>query len=219
MLSRVRFAESVCLPLLLALAMSLAIRVPGACAQTTPNLWSIQLDGGMFVLNETGGANPMFGMRYSKHYSPNIMGGLLTGFAYRGSTLSAPLVDTQGESHLQLSRTGAHLLPIMGFMQVDLTEKAFLVPFVGIAAGYEWLGIHKEDLQTGQDSTVTYGNFAWQSYAGVGLRLRSRVRLNGELYYNGGSLERPVHTATERWHEAVHVSGVGLRVGLDMIFD
>jgi hypothetical protein len=68
-------------------------------------------------------------------------------------------------------------------------------------------------------STATYGNIAWEGYAGMGLRLTSEVRLNGELFYNGGSLERGVVDASGRsWREAVGVNGVGLRVGVDSNF-
>ena len=66
---------------------------------------------------------------------------------------------------------------------------------------------------------ATYGNIAWETYAGIGLRLTSEVRLNGELFYNGGSLERGVVDSSGRaWREAVDVNGVGLRVGVDSKF-
>jgi hypothetical protein len=212
---RVRF------PLLLALSMSLAFHVPAAIAQTAPELWSIQLDGGLFVVNKASGASPRAGVRYSKHFTSHLQGGLLTGFAYKASSLEAPAAGAQGaESSVELARTDARLVPLMGFMQVDFTDKFFLVPFVGIGAGYEWLRIYAKDHRTGEDSIVTYGNIAWEAYAGAGERLTSRVRVNGELFYDGGSLERRVLAPDgSTWHEAVHVNGVGARVGLDLVFE
>jgi hypothetical protein len=159
-------------------------------------------------------------MRWSKHYSPRVQGGLLTGYAYKGWRLEAPTADTpNGQSHVALARTDARLIPLMGYAQIDLTETFFLAPFVGIGVGYEWLTLHKSDYVTGQESTAPYGNFAWEGYIGLGVRLKPKVRLNTELFYNGGSLERRVFDPDgSMWREAVHVNGVGARVGLDMVY-
>jgi hypothetical protein len=209
------------LSLLLALSMALAFRVPAALAQTGPELWSIQLDGGLFVLNDASGPTPRAGIRYGKHFTSHVSGGLLTGFAYKVSSLEAPAAGPQGsDSHVELARADARMVPLMAFMQVDLTDRFFLVPFVGIGAGYEWLRLQGTDHQTAQESKVTYGNLAWEGYAGAGVRLTRKVRVNGELYYNGGSLERRVVAADgSTWLEAVHVNGVGARVGLDLVFE
>ena len=201
--------------------MTLALHVPAAIAQTAPELWSIQLDGGLLMLNEARGTSPRVGVRYCKHVTSHVQLGMLTGFAYKASKLEAPVAGTQGvEPQVELARTEARLVPLMGFMQVDLTDRFWLVPFVGVGAGYEWLRLNTIDHRTGEDSRVTYGNIAWESYAGAGVRLTSRVRVNGELFYNGGSLERrflePDGSTTR---EAIHVNGVGVRFGLDMIFE
>ena len=214
-------AQRVRLPLLLALTMAVVFRVPAAIAQTGPELWSIQLDGGLIVLNEASGPNPRVGVRYSKHFTPHVQGGLMSAFAYKGSRLNAPSTGAQGgESQVELARADAGLVPLMAFMQVDLTARFWLVPFVGVGAGYEWLRLHTRDYRTGEEAKLTYGNIAWEGYAGAGLRLTSRVRVNGELFYNGGSLERPVQDPSgSSWRESVHVNGVGARVGLDMVFE
>jgi opacity protein-like surface antigen len=201
--------------------MGLAFCVPAATARTGPELWSIQLDGGLFVLNEASGPNPTAGVRYSKHFTSHVQGGLMTALAYKGSRLEAPTAGTQGsESHVELANTSAGLVPLMAFMQVDLTDRFWLVPFVGVGAGYEWLRLRTNDHRTGEVAVVTYGNIAWEGYAGAGVRVTSRVRVNGELFYNGGSLERPVlDPSGGTWREAVHVNGVGARVGLDLVFE
>jgi hypothetical protein len=102
---------------------------------------------------------------------------------------------------------------------VDLTDR-FLVPFFGFGVGYEWLMLHSFDHRTGAQEKSRYANLAWQTFAGVGLQLTTIWRVNGELYYNGGSLEREVRLPDGTvQREAVDVNGVGLRVGLDMKFD
>ena len=213
--------QSVRLVPLLALWMSFAVCVPVASAQKAPELWSIQLDGGLFMPIEASGASPTVGMRYCKHFGSHVQGGMLAGWTLKGSSVEAPAVGLQSfESHVELARVEARLVPLMGFMQVDLTDRSWLVPFVGIGAGYEWLTLDVEDHRTGLKSEVTYSNVAWQTYTGVGLRLTSKVRLNSELFYNGGWLKRKVLDSGGRtWDEAVDVSGVGARVGLDMIFE
>ena len=216
-----RAARCVRLVPLLALSMSLAAGVPAAHAQVVPNLWSIQLHGGLFTPIEAGGASSTVGMRYCKHYTPYLQAGLLTGLTMKSKRLESPSDSAlSGGTSVELARFDARLVPIMGFMQVNLTEKLWLVPFVGIGAGYEWLSLHSQDNRTGLESSAIYGNVAWETYGGLGLRLTPKVRVNGELFYNGGSLERRVPSSSGlELREAVHVSGVGMRVGLDMIFD
>ena len=206
---------------LLALLMSMAVGVPAAFAQNALKLWSIQLHGGAFAPIEAGGMSPTLGMRYCKHYSPHLQAGLLTGWTFNSRRLMAPADGLQGgESDVELARVNAGLVPVMGFIQVNLTEKFFLVPLLGVGAGYEWLLIDAKDHRTGQETKAHYGSIAWEAYGGVALRLNSKVRVNGELFYNGGSLERSVLNPTGgAWREAVHVSGVGARFGLDMVFE
>ncbi len=204
-----------------ALLLSLFVGVPAASAQNRPEFWSIQLSGGLFAPIEASGPSPSAGMRYCKHVRSHLQVGLLTGWTSRSTRLEAPAAGQQGlESQVELAQVDAHLVPLMGFMQVDLTDKLWLVPFVGVGAGYEWLVLNAKDYRTGTESKATYANVAWETYAGVGLRLTSKVRVNGELFYNGGALDRNVLDASGRtWQEVVHMNGVGARVGLDMIFE
>jgi opacity protein-like surface antigen len=206
---------------LLALWMSLALPVAAASAPQAPVFWSIQLDGGVFSPIHASGTGPSVGMRYCKHFGSHVQGGMLTAWTLKRARVEAPTDGPQnGESDVELARVEARLVPLMGFMQVDFTDKSWLVPFVGIGAGYEWLVLNAEDHRTGQQSEAKYSNVAWETYTGVGLRLTSKVRLNSELYYNGGLLGRNVLDPSGRaWREAVNVNGVGARVGLDMIFE
>jgi len=201
--------------------MSLAVGVPTAFAQLQPAIWSVQLHAGLFTPIDASGSSPSVGMRYGKHFGPHLQGGLLSGWTLKSKKLETPSDGPEsGDSRVELGRFDAHLVPVMGFMQVNFTAKSRLVPFVGFGGGYEWLILDGKNHQTGQTSKATYGNVAWETYGGVGIRLNSEVRLNSELFYNGGSLERDAGDATGRiWREAVHVNGVGVRVGVDMVFE
>ena len=209
------------LVLLLALWMLLAVGVPAAHAQQAPKLWSIQLDGGLFTPIEANGAIPTVGTRYCKHFGSHLQGGLLARWTMKRTRVEAPTGDVQAsEPYVELARVDAYMVPLMGFLQVDLTDRAFLVPFAGAGLGYEWLVIDAEDYRTGAKLHSNYANIAWEGYVGMGVRLTSRVRLNSELFYHGGSLKRNVLDAQGRtWREVVDVDGVGARLGLDMIFE
>lgn len=203
---------------LLALCLSLGGRAFAARAPLGPNVWSMQLDGGVYAPLEASGANPTAGMRYGKHFGTHLQGGMLTGWSFKRAKLEGAQQDP--ESQVELARVDANLVPLMGYMQVDLADRSWLVPFFGFGVGWEWLMLHSFDHQTGAQAKARYANIAWETYAGVGLQLNTIWRLNSELYYNGGSLERkfPDSSGADR-REAVHVNGVGLRVGLDMKFD
>jgi hypothetical protein len=204
------------------LALGAGVRTASAAtAPLGPDVWSMQLDGGVFAPMEASGASPTAGMRYGKHFSPHLQGGLLTGWSFKRAKQEAAVGTATGpEQQVELGRTEANLVPIMGYVQVDFTARLVLVPFAGFGVGYEWLALHHVDNLTGQQAKLTYANLAWQTYAGIGLRFATIWRLNSELYYNGGSLERkgPAPDGGLQ-HEAVHVNGVGARVGLDMLFD
>ena len=206
---------------LLALGLSLGARAHAASAPLGPDVWSMQLDGGLFAPVEASGASPATGMRYCKHFGSYLQAGMLTGWSFKRAKLEGTAAGPEGlESSVELARVDANLVPLMAFMQVDLTDQSRLVPFFGFGAGYEWLTLQTIDHRTGSASIVTYGNVAWETYAGIGLRLTDIWRLNSELYYNGGSLERTaLEPSGDRQREAVHVNGVGVRVGVDMKFD
>ena len=204
---------------LLALWMTLAWHVPASSADG-PNIWSIQLHGGTLAPLEAQGMSPMVGMRYCKHYTPHLYGGLLTGLASVSRSREQPAqgLPNVGTS-LEVSHANASLVPVMGFLQVNLTDKFFLVPLVGFGAGYEWLSLSAKD-GAGVESRTLFRNFAWEAYGGVALRVTRAVRVNGEVFYNGGSLERRVPDENQQlWLEAVHVNAVGARIGLDMDFE
>ena len=204
---------------LVALCLSFAARASAAPAPLGPNVWSMQLDGGLYAPLQGTGANPTAGVRYCKHFSPHLQGGMLSAWSFKRAKLEAPAGGEGSDSQIELARVDANLVPLMGFLQVDLTNR-FLVPFFGFGVGYEWLMLHSFDHRTGEQVKSRYANVAWQTFAGVGLQLTTIWRVNGELYYNGGSLEREVLDANGiTRHEAIDANGVGVRFGLDMKFD
>ena len=117
-----------------------------------------------------------------------------------------------------LARADAYLVPLMGYLRVNFTEKHWLVPYVGVGTGYEWLTIQATDYQAQTTASTSFSNWAWEGWVGLGMRLGKDLRVNGEAYYNGASLERDVvDQGGQAWKEVVNCDGVGVRLGLDII--
>jgi len=182
---------------------------------------SLHLHGGVFSPIEGNTPSPTVGLRLSKLVGSHLQAGLLTGWTFERKDLTQPQSSgvPGAEPRLLLARADAHLVPLMGFLRVNLTEKHWLVPYLGVGTGIEWLSIDASDYRTDQKIRTTYVNWAWEGWAGMGIRLGQQLRLNTEAFYNGGSLERDViDTSGRTWTEVVNVNGVGARLGLDIIF-
>lgn len=181
---------------------------------------TIHLQGGLFSLVDADATNPTIGIRIGRLLGSHLQGGLMTSWTYHQKSLLEPVNGLPGiEPHIVLAQIRAHLVPAMAFLQVNLTEKRFLAPYAGIGAGYEWLIYEANDYRNGAKATATYANFAWEGFGGVGMRLGNDLRLDSELFYNGGSLERDVVDQNgQSWREAVDVNGIGARVGIDILF-
>jgi hypothetical protein len=182
--------------------------------------YSLHLHGGLFAPVDVNAPSPTVGIRFGRFLGSHLQGGLLGGWTFRRKNLEEPVNGLPGlKPHLVLARIDGHLVPAMLFLQVNLTEKRSLVPYAGIAAGYEWFSILANDYRTSEKAWRMYSNWAWEGWGGIGLRLGENLRVDGELYYNGGSLERDVTDASGRsWLEAVDMNGVGARVGMDILF-
>jgi hypothetical protein len=183
-----------------------------------PKANSMHLYGGLFAPIETNAPSPTVGIRFGRRIGAHLQGGLLVDWTFERRNVEQPINSLPGlQPQLILARADGHLVPAMVFLEVSLTEKRFLVPYGGFAAGYEWLSLKAENFVTGQSATASYANFAWQGWGGMGIRLDQGLRFDFELSYNGGSLERDAPNGNGL-KEAVRVNGVGARVGLDIFY-
>ena len=182
---------------------------------------AIHLHGGVFMPMDADATSATLGARLGINLADPVLLGVLTGWTYSSKRLLEP-VDSGlpgFEPEVELASVQAHLIPAMAFLQVTLTQKFPIAPYVGIGAGYEWLVLHAQDHRVEADTSVTYGNWAWTWYAGAGLRLSDGVRVDGEVFYNDGTLGRDVTDASGATRrELVDADGVGARVGLHIIY-
>lgn len=185
-----------------------------------PPAYRLHLHGGLFAPIDVNATSPTIGLRLGRRWGSHLQGGLQGGWTLERKNLEQPVNGLPGlQPHLVLARAQAHLVPAMAFMQVNFTEKRYLVPYVGIAGGYEWFILEANDYRTDRKASATYANVAWESWGGLGFRLGPDLRFDSELFYNGGSLKRDVVDTNGRsWTEAVDVNGVGARVGVDIPF-
>ena len=189
-----------------------------AAAAPRPKANSIHLSGGLFAPIETNAPSPSLGVRFGRRLGAHLQGGLLVDWTFERKNEEQPINALPGlQPHLILARAQGQLVPMMAFLEVSLTEKRFLVPYSGIAAGYEWLFLHADDYLAGTSASATYTNFAWQGWGGMGMRLDPGLRVDFELLYNGGSLERDAPDSSGL-REAVRVNGVGARLGLNILY-
>jgi len=183
---------------------------------------SLHLHGGLFSPIDVHAPSPTLGLRLSKLVGSHLQVGILSGWTFERKDLTTSRDSLPGsEPQLLLARVDESLVPLMGFLRVNLTEKHWLVPYVGVGTGYEWLTFQATDYRTQLTTgTVTYSNWAWEGWLGLGIRLGQDLRVNGEAYYNGASLERDVIDQNGNpGKEVVKMDGVGARLGLDIILN
>jgi hypothetical protein len=115
-----------------------------------------------------------------------------------------------------LSRSSSDLLPLLGFLQVSAGSELPVIPYFGIAGGYEVLFLSAEDFQTGESFEGTFGGSGWQIWGGAALPLSGRARLNAEVFVNNAELSRDVDDPVtgQGFRETIDMDGTGMRFGL-----
>ena len=196
--------------------------VPQATAATTlkPSAYRLHLHGGVFAPVDVNATSPTLGLRLGRRLVSHVQGGFLVGWTFERKNLEQPVNGLPGlQPQRILARADGQLVPAMAYIQVDLNETRFLMPYFGIASGYEWFNLKLNDYRTGESATATYANVAWETWGGIGLRLGRDMTFDSELFYNGGSLERDVTDSSgQSYTEAVHANGIGARVGVNFLF-
>ena len=180
---------------------------------------AIHLHGGVFSPIDATATNALIGARIGLHLGEAVLFGVQTGWTYHTRSLyGASAGGPPGLNPRTVLRTAtANLVPAMAFMQVTLTQKFFLAPYLGIAGGYEWLYLHDHDFVTDAQQSITYSNPAWEWYAGMGIRLTRSTRIDGEAFYHAATMGRDAPDGSGR-KETVDLSGIGVRAGLNFSY-
>jgi len=115
-----------------------------------------------------------------------------------------------------LSRSSSDLFPLLAFLQIGGGSHLPVIPYFGVAGGYQVLFLSAEDFQTGQEFDGTFGGFGWQLWGGAAFPLSGRARLNAEVFVNDAELSREVDDpfTGQGFRETIDMDGTGVRFGL-----
>ena len=189
-----------------------------------PTTW--QLHAGFFDPTDNFSTGFYGGFRAGPQIDPNVQIGAGVDWWHKSQSQTVN-IDTgplpgggTTERQLELSHSSADLIPILAFVQFSGDENMSVIPYAGAGLGYAWLFLHADDFQTGTSFDATYGGFAWQGWAGVGIPLNGQSRLVGEVFYNGTEVGRDVDDVFlgATYREIVKMNGVGARFGMSWGF-
>lgn len=179
-----------------------------------------QLHAGFLDPTDNFGTSFDGGVRIGPMVDPHIQLGVGLDWWHRSTSETAnlgslPLPGGSANAQIELSRSTADLVPLLGFVQVSGDEDMPVVPYGGAGIGYEWLIVHAERADTGDTFDQTFGGFGWQAWVGAGIPLSGHARVNGEVFYNGSEPRADVilddgTPATAK----VNMNGVGMRFGI-----
>ena len=216
-------AAAVSLPAAAGFAQSLEASSPIPIGEGHKRLGDVHVHGGVYLPVNTSSASAALGMRVSGAVTSQLSAGLSLDWYFNASNTlgnaGQPLPSSVYTPHQVLGNSMTQLLPVLAFLQLAPWPRAGLSPYAGIGAGYEWLRSSANDYQSNYSFAATYSNWAWGSWAGLGIRLSRELRLDGEAYYNAGQLGRDVKDANGvLGREIVNVNGAGVRCGLNVGF-
>jgi hypothetical protein len=180
-----------------------------------------QLHGGYFDASANN-TNPFIvGMRTGPMVDKRLQVGLALDWVHQTKNLANVLSTTQAPGSITIStkqdtaRALLNLVPIMAFVQASGFGLLGIVPYIGAAGGYELLVLSADNFVNGNSFEANFGGWGYQVWAGAGLPLGSRTRLNGELFVNEAELSKSVTDATGvTAKQTVDLNGIGFRLGL-----
>jgi hypothetical protein len=189
-------------------------RPPGFGSQT-------QIHGGIFNPSVGSGQGFTMGLRGGPNLAPHLQLGIAMDWEHRGSQSGSVVGSSVGPGGTvvvtrQVISSSENTFPLMAYLQISGSEKRVLVPYAGIAGGYEIVTLDAVDYLTSTSFNATYGGWGWQSWAGLRVPFSPHSGLLAEVYTNQATAYRdvydPFYGMTLR--ESVGLDGVGFRGGL-----
>ena len=180
-----------------------------------------QLHGGYFDASANN-TNPFIvGLRAGPMVDKRLQIGIALDWVHQTKNLANVLSKAQGPGDITIStkqdtaRALLNLVPIMAFVQASGWGLLGIVPYIGAAGGYEALVLSADNFNTGQSFEANFGGWGYQVWAGAGMPLGRRTRLNGELFVNQAELGKTVTDANGvTAKQTIDMNGIGFRLGL-----
>lgn len=183
-----------------------------------------QFHGGIFDPKDDGANGAVFGMRVGGSMEDRAQVGVALDWSHRSDRTTnvvrrEPLPGGGTvEQRVDLASSSFDLVPVLAFVQVTPAGSQ-AGPYFGIGGGYEALFVNAEDFVTGSDYEATFDGWGWQAWGGFAFPMTRDVRLNMEVFANGGDLDREVDDVSGfTVREIVNVDGGGARFGLSWAF-
>lgn len=183
----------------------------------------IQIHGGAFDPELASASGVLLGFRAGPQFDDRVALGFGADWRFKEENTSIVISEEPipgggtREVRRELSRAHSHWIPMQAHLQLSPFGKALgIIPYVGVAGGYQILLLSADDYATGEAFDATFGGWGWQAYGGVALPIGGPVRLTGEVFANDARVSRDfVDVVTgEVFREDVDLDGVGARAGL-----
>ena len=109
-----------------------------------------------------------------------------------------------------------YALPIMIQLNIRVLPQAVVIPYVGLAGGYEIVFSREANYITGDKDNRLYGGFGWQVMLGGEYPFGSASGVLAEIFYNGCTVSRNKGSSDLGFpiSEELDFSGLGFRVGV-----
>ena len=180
-----------------------------------------QLHGGYFDASANN-TNPFIvGLRAGPMIDKRLQVGIAVDWVHQTKNLANVLSKAQGPGDITIStkqdtaRALLNLVPIMAFVQASGWGLLGIVPYIGASGGYEALVLSADNFVTGQSFEANFGGWGYQVWAGAGIPLGQRTKLNGELFVNQAELGKTVTDANGvSAKQTIDMNGIGFRLGL-----
>lgn len=185
----------------------------------------VQIHLGFFNPNATGADAFDAGFRAGPQVDPRLQLGIGVDWIHKASSESEVISESTGPggtpitTRRQLSQSSSDLVPVMAFLQMGADDRMPVIPYFGIAGGYQVMFLSATDFTTRERFDATYGGWAWQAWGGAAIPLSGQARLLGEVFVNNGEASRDVEDIFgTTFHETVDLDGVGMRFGVSWGF-
>lgn len=184
------------------------------------------LHGGVFRFSDTDAHASDFGGKLGLTLAPGVRLGALMDWQRRAESQTELISKSPGPggttitNKVDIGSSSSNLIPFMGFLEAEPMADQQISPYVGVAAGYDWLTLHASRADIPVPFDANYGGFGWQLWGGAAMKLSPMVKLTGEVYGNFGEVSRDAFDTTlnQEVKESVKVDGVGVRGGLQFGF-
>ena len=198
---------------------------PASTAGTSESASPVQIHMGFFEPETHGATDFEAGLRFGPLVDRTLQLGFAVDWMHNSQEARAVVGDpyTVGGTVVApttiLNSVSSDLLPTTAFLQVNFAREAPLIPYAGVAGGYQWLWLAADDYVNGARYDAMFDGWTWQTWGGVALPLSRQARLTSEVFYHDGDVSRDVvGTSGAVYREIVDTDGVGMRFGISVGF-